>query len=138
MACVTPTRLEVILGESNTEKLKLPDGIPELLVDLLDKITTTFRLKNNIRLQYMDKDFGNDFFDLNSTTELQDLGTIKVIHQQTNPPFSSPTDTTSSQSLSLESEDSIVSFEANNNFVILSLYLYANSNGQQTFKFLSF
>ncbi|CAB1455963.1 unnamed protein product [Pleuronectes platessa] len=63
-------------------------------------------LEGNIRVQYMDPDFGNDFFNLNSTTELQDLGTIKVIQQRTNPPSISAIETTSSQSLSIESDDS--------------------------------
>lgn len=105
MAGSTPAKLKVILGESNIEKLTLPNGIPESIDDLLSKIKTTFGLKGNLRLQYMDQDFGNDFFNLNSTTELQDLGTIKVIHQQTNPPLISATESTSSHSLSFESDD---------------------------------
>ncbi|XP_028461691.1 uncharacterized protein LOC114573615 [Perca flavescens] len=91
MAGSTPARLKMILGENNIEKLTLPNGIPESLDDLLSTIKTTFGLKGNLRLQYMDRDFGNDFFNLSSTTELQDLGTIKVIHQQTNPPLISDT-----------------------------------------------
>lgn len=70
MAGSTPARLKVMLGENNIEKLTHPNGIPETLDELLSKIKTTFGLKANIRLQ-------NDFFNLNSTTELQDLGTIK-------------------------------------------------------------
>ncbi|XP_060776399.1 uncharacterized protein LOC132885891 isoform X2 [Neoarius graeffei] len=77
MAGSTPARLKVILGESNTEKLTLPNGIPES-PSQQDTVKTTFGLNGNIRLQYMDQDFGNDFFNLNSTTELQDLGTIKI------------------------------------------------------------
>ncbi|XP_053285411.1 uncharacterized protein LOC128446402 [Pleuronectes platessa] len=106
MAGSTPARLKVILGENNVEKLTLPDGIPNSLDDLLSKIKNTFGLEGNIRVQYMDPDFGNDFFNLNSTTELQDLGTIKVIQQRTNPPSISAIETTSSQSLSIESDDS--------------------------------
>ncbi|KAE8287211.1 hypothetical protein D5F01_LYC15180 [Larimichthys crocea] len=78
MAGSTPARLKVILGENNIEKLTLPNGIPESLEDLLGTIKTTFGLKDNLRLQYMDQDFGNDFFDLNSTTQLQNLGTVKI------------------------------------------------------------
>ncbi|KAF3851753.1 hypothetical protein F7725_005108 [Dissostichus mawsoni] len=76
--------------------------------------STPARLKGEVRLQYMDQDFGNDFFNLNSTTQLQDLGTIKVIHQQTNTPLNIATDTTSSSSLecdgnvSLASDDTII------------------------------
>ena len=104
MAGLTPARLKVILEDNNIEKLTLPNGIPESLDDLLSKIKTTFGLKGNLRLQYMDKDFGNDFFNLNSTTELEDLGTIKVIQQQTNPPLISATQSSSPQSLSPESD----------------------------------
>lgn len=68
------------------------------LDDLLSAIKTTFGLKGDLRLQYMDQDFGSDFFNLNSTTELQDLGTIKVIHQQTNPPLISDTQPWKSES----------------------------------------
>ncbi|KAL0994621.1 hypothetical protein UPYG_G00125000 [Umbra pygmaea] len=106
MATSTPARLKVILGESNVEKLILPNGIPESLDDLLSKIKTTFGLKGNIRVQYMDQDFDNDFFNLNSTNELKDLGTIKVVNQQTNPTLISATETTP-YSLSPESEDSV-------------------------------
>ena len=106
MAGSTPARLKVILGENNVEKLTLPDGIPNSLDDLLSKIKNTFGLEGNIRVQYMDPDFGNDFFNLNSTTELQDLGTIKVIQQRTNQPSISAIENTSSQSLSIESDDS--------------------------------
>ncbi|CAB1425526.1 unnamed protein product [Pleuronectes platessa] len=80
----TPARLKVILKEINVEELTIPDGIPNSLDDLLRKIKSTFGLEGDMRVQYMEPDFGNDFFNLNSTTELQDLGTIKVIHQQTN------------------------------------------------------
>ncbi|KAL3064979.1 hypothetical protein OYC64_001089 [Pagothenia borchgrevinki] len=81
MADSTPARLRVILGENNLEKRSLPNGIPESLDDLLCKLKTFFGLKGDVRLQYMDQDFGNDFFNLNSTTQLQDLGTIKVNKQ---------------------------------------------------------
>lgn len=96
MARSTPAGLKVIIGENNIEKLTLPNSIPESLDDLLSEINTTFGLKGNFRLQYMDQDFGNDFFNLNSTTELQDLGTIKVIHQQTNSSLIGATQSTSS------------------------------------------
>ncbi|KAI3375793.1 hypothetical protein L3Q82_003743 [Scortum barcoo] len=70
-------RLRMILGENNTEKLTLPNGIPDSIDELLSKVKDTFGLKYNIRLRYMDEDFGNGYFNLISTTELKDLGTIK-------------------------------------------------------------
>lgn len=114
---MAPARLKVILGESNIEKLTLPNGMPESLDELVSKVKDTFGLKGNVRLQYMDQDFGNDFFNLNSTTELQDLGTIKVIHEQTNPPLSA-TETTSSDFFSPESDDGVSN--ASNDTIILS------------------
>ncbi|KAI3375306.1 hypothetical protein L3Q82_021090 [Scortum barcoo] len=70
-------RLRVILGENNTEKLTLPNGIPDSIDELLSKVKDTFGLKDNIRLRYIDEDFGNGYFNLISTTKLKDLGTIK-------------------------------------------------------------
>ncbi|CAG5950786.1 unnamed protein product [Menidia menidia] len=48
------------------------------LDELLSKVKDTFGLKTNVRLQYMDKEFGNDFFNLSSTSDLEDLGTVKI------------------------------------------------------------
>ncbi|KAK7899345.1 hypothetical protein WMY93_020198 [Mugilogobius chulae] len=73
-----PARLKVILGENNVEKLTLRDGIPQSLVELTDIVQKTFNLVD-IRLQYMDDDFGHEFFNLNSTNDLKDMGTIKVV-----------------------------------------------------------
>ena len=128
MAGSTPARLKVILGENNIEKLTLPNGIPESPEDLLGTIKTTFGLKGDIRLQYMDQDFGNDFFNLNSTTELQDLGTIKVIHQQTNPHLISDLQSSSSMSISFESDSASV---ASNDTIILSSPESVSSRKQQ-------
>lgn len=118
MAGLTPARLKVILGQNNIEKLTLPNGIPESLEDLLSVIKTNFVVNGNIRLQYMDQDFGNDFFNLNSTTELQDLGTIKVIYEQTDTPLLTAAENTSSYTLSLESDDNVSL--ASNDTIILS------------------
>lgn len=128
MAGLTPARLKVILGENNTEKLTLPNGIPESIDDLLNKIKTTFGLQGHLRLQCMDQDFGNEFFNLNSTAEL-DLGTVKVIHQQTNPPLISATQSTSSLSVSFESDDS--ASLASNDTILLSSPESVSSRTQQ-------
>jgi len=85
MAVSKPARLKVILRENDIEKLNLPSGTLESLEDLHCSIKgiSTFGIKGNIRLQYMDQDFGSEFFNLNSTTDLKDLGTVKVILHQT-------------------------------------------------------
>ena len=119
----------MILGENNIEKLTLQNGIPESLDDLVSKIKTTFGLKGNLRLQYMDQDFGNDLFNVNSTIELQDLGTIKVIHQQKNSPLISATQSTSPPSVSFESDDS--ASLASSDTIILSSPESVSSQTQQ-------
>ncbi|XP_043987061.1 uncharacterized protein LOC122839512 [Gambusia affinis] len=117
MASSKPARLKVILGESNTEKLTLPDGIPDSLDELLSKVKDTFGLKTNVRLQYMDKEFGNDFFNLSSTSDLEDLGTVKVIQEKTIQTFVDVIETASSCS-TVHSDDS--SSLASNDSIILS------------------
>ena len=113
MAHSTTARLKVILGDNNIEKLTLPNGIPESLDDLIGTIRSTFGLKCSLKLQYMDQDFGNDFFNLKSTAELQDLGTIKVIQQTT-----LISATASSASVSSESDDCVSL--ASNDTILLS------------------
>ncbi|XP_053351506.1 uncharacterized protein LOC128521020 [Clarias gariepinus] len=118
MANLRLTRLKVILGEHNIEKLTFPNGIPESLDELLNQIKTTFKLKEDFRLQYMDQDFGNDFFNLNSTADLHDLGTVKVIYQEAILTLITASESTSSHSLSFDIDDSISL--ASNDTVILS------------------
>ncbi|XP_013884485.1 uncharacterized protein LOC106532868 isoform X2 [Austrofundulus limnaeus] len=113
MASSKPARLKVILGAGNIEKLTLPNGIPDSLDELLHKVKETFGLKTNIRLQYMDKDFGNDFFNLSSTSDLEDLGTVKVIQQEAFQHLFDVTEAASSSTLhsdssSLTSDDTII------------------------------
>lgn len=79
--------------------------LPQRFSSTSSTIKTAFGLKCNLRLQYTDQDFGNNFFNLNSTTELKNLGTIKVIHQQTNPPLIIDPQSTLSLSISFESDD---------------------------------
>lgn len=75
--------------ENNNEKLTFQNVIPELLDDLLEKIKSAFGLKGNIRLQYMYKHFDKEYINLTSTSEPQDLGTVKVVEQHTNSPLTS-------------------------------------------------
>uniref|UniRef100_M4A4U3 Uncharacterized protein n=1 Tax=Xiphophorus maculatus TaxID=8083 RepID=M4A4U3_XIPMA len=128
MASSKPARLKVILGESNTEKLTLPNGIPDSLDELLSKVTDTFGLKTNVRLQYMDKDFGNDFFNLSSTSDLEDLGTVKVIQEKAIQTFVDVIETAPSSS-TVHSDDS--SSLASNDTIILSSPESLSSRTQQ-------
>ncbi|XP_030597257.1 uncharacterized protein LOC115788393 isoform X2 [Archocentrus centrarchus] len=128
MASSKPARLKVILAESNTEKLTLPNDIPDSLDELLSKVKDTFGLKTNIRLQYMDKDFGNDFFNLSSTSKLEDLGTVKVIQEKAIQTFVDVIETAPSSS-TVHSDDS--SSLASNDTVILSSPESLSSQTQQ-------
>uniref|UniRef100_A0A3B5PS92 PB1 domain-containing protein n=1 Tax=Xiphophorus maculatus TaxID=8083 RepID=A0A3B5PS92_XIPMA len=128
MASSKPARLKVILGESNTEKLTLPNGIPDSLDELLSKVKDTFGLKTNVRLQYMDKDFGNDFFNLSSTSDLEDLGTVKVIQEKAIQTFVDVIETAPSSS-TVHSDDS--SSLASNDTIILSSPESLSSRTQQ-------
>uniref|UniRef100_A0A3Q2D2W4 PB1 domain-containing protein n=1 Tax=Cyprinodon variegatus TaxID=28743 RepID=A0A3Q2D2W4_CYPVA len=128
MASSKPARLKVILGESNTEKLTLPDGIPDSLDELLSKVKDTFGLKTNVRLQYMDKEFGNDFFNLSSTSDLEDLGTVKVIQEKAIQTFVDVIETAPSCS-TVHSDDS--SSLASNDTIILSSPESLSSRTQQ-------
>ncbi|XP_062239270.1 uncharacterized protein LOC133949105 [Platichthys flesus] len=73
-----PLKLRIILGENNSEKLFLPFGIPESVDDLKLEIQRQCAVAEDFRLQYKDADFG-EFFNLISTADLQNLGTVKVI-----------------------------------------------------------
>ncbi|XP_070398085.1 uncharacterized protein [Nothobranchius furzeri] len=110
-------RLKVILGENNVEKLILPNGIPQSLLELVNVVKNTFGITTEIRLQYMDQDFGNEFFNLNATSELQDLGTIKVVQQEVVPLIITLTDDVSSACATFDAVD--CSLQASNNTNIL-------------------
>ncbi|KAK5883477.1 hypothetical protein CesoFtcFv8_019804 [Champsocephalus esox] len=73
------TRLLVILEEDSRIKLELPNGIPSSVDEVIQEITNSCGLTNEIRLQYKDADFGT-WVNLTSTSELKDLATLKVIN----------------------------------------------------------
>ncbi|KAL6099179.1 uncharacterized protein ACO6RY_18155 [Pungitius sinensis] len=74
-----PSKLRIILNSDDTRKLILPDGIPETVEQLIDKVRKLCNLKGGLRLQYQDRDFGDAFVNLTSTSEVEDLATVKVI-----------------------------------------------------------
>ncbi len=77
-AC-TPLVLRVIVDESDIRKVTLPSGIPNTLQTLSAKIRTQLGLLWEIRLQYMDEDFNDEFVNLTSVGEIKNKGTVKVI-----------------------------------------------------------
>lgn len=74
-------RLRVLFGKDDAHKMILSNGLPSSLHDMVEEVKKTFNLKENVRLQYMDPDFG-EFVNVTTTSEIQHLGTIKVIQQQ--------------------------------------------------------
>ena len=74
-----PMKLRVILVENNCQRLVLPNGMPESVIELSQKIKTHCGVEGDFRLQYMDAEFGNEFMNLISTSDVEDKGTIKVI-----------------------------------------------------------
>lgn len=58
--------------------LHLVSGIPETVEELHTLVKTCFQLKEDFRLQYMDRDF-NEFMNLTSVSEIQNKSTLKVI-----------------------------------------------------------
>lgn len=75
-------KLRIILGENDARKLILPSGFPDSVEELCQIIQTNFGLQGDIRLQYQDSDFGNDFINLSAMSEIEDKATIKVIFMQ--------------------------------------------------------
>lgn len=67
-------------GDHDPRKLTLEAGIPETVDELYLKIKTIFGLDKPFRLQYQDKDFGNEYMNLLSTCEIQDRSTLKIMY----------------------------------------------------------
>lgn len=59
-----PVELRIILASNNTEKLTIASGMPKSVEDLSDEIKRQFDIQGDIRLQYMDSDFDNEFINL--------------------------------------------------------------------------
>ncbi|XP_053287857.1 uncharacterized protein LOC128448968 isoform X3 [Pleuronectes platessa] len=74
-----PVKLRIILGANNAEKLTIESGMPESVEDLSNEIKRQFLIDGDIRLQYMDSDFDNNFVNLSQISDIQDRGTVKVI-----------------------------------------------------------
>lgn len=66
--------------EDDARKLVIESGIPRTVEDLALKIKTFFKVTEQFRLQYKDKDMNDQFMNLLSTSELEDKGTLKVVY----------------------------------------------------------
>ncbi|XP_051800534.1 uncharacterized protein LOC127532604 [Acanthochromis polyacanthus] len=65
--------------ESDSRKLPLESGFPATVSELHAIIKTFFQLPDDFRLQDMDPMF-NEFMNLDSVSELEDRGTLKIIY----------------------------------------------------------
>ncbi|XP_058500363.1 uncharacterized protein LOC131469446 [Solea solea] len=74
-----PVHLRVVLGGDDARKLSLMSGIPASVDQLVHEIKTAFGLVQQFRLQYKDADFGNEYVNLISTSEIRDRDTVKVV-----------------------------------------------------------
>ena len=74
----SPVNLRILFGgDDDSRKRTLKSGIPTSVDELLLEIKTVFGLKEQFRLQYKDVDFGNEYMNLMSTSEIKDRGTLK-------------------------------------------------------------
>ncbi|KAI3357110.1 hypothetical protein L3Q82_015579 [Scortum barcoo] len=75
----SPIHLRVVFGGDDARKLTLMSGIPTSVDQLVLEIKTAFGLTQQFRLQYKDADFGNEYVNLMSTSEIKDRDTLKVV-----------------------------------------------------------
>ncbi|CAK6984894.1 uncharacterized protein LOC127364511, partial [Scomber scombrus] len=74
-----PALLKVILGDNSCQRMNFPNGLPGSVNELVSEVQRQCGLHFDIRLQFMDPLFGNDFMNLTSMDEVLDRGTIRVI-----------------------------------------------------------
>ncbi|XP_016430365.1 uncharacterized protein LOC107757411 [Sinocyclocheilus rhinocerous] len=80
----SPVILRIVFGgDDDARKLTLKTGIPKSVDDLVLEIMTVFGVNQKFRLQYKDKDFGNEYMNLMSTSQIEDRDTLKVIFLST-------------------------------------------------------
>ncbi|CAL9703509.1 unnamed protein product [Knipowitschia caucasica] len=105
-----PVKLRIVLGENDSQRLHLEHGIPDTIDDIIHHIKRQCGLEASFRLQFLDVEFGNEFTNLTSVSEIQDKGTLKLIFDTavSDLPsgYSTPQATTSAQTLSPRSYDS--------------------------------
>ena len=73
---VSTSKAQNNLGPKNSQKLILPDGIPESVSDLAEFIKKQCEIEGSFRLQYMDADFRNEFTNLDLVSDVLDKSTL--------------------------------------------------------------
>ncbi|KAL6465701.1 hypothetical protein MHYP_G00258340 [Metynnis hypsauchen] len=117
-----PAKLRVILEDHDIRKLTLPSGIPPSVENLKSKVQEAFGVQGEFALQYMDNDFGGQFFTLCSTDAIQDKDTIKVIYlaAPVEPPLCSDSDASEIVTLTLYEDTACSSSGSSADTVLLS------------------
>ncbi|CAI5648615.1 unnamed protein product [Oreochromis niloticus] len=77
-----PIRLLILLSDNSSERMDL-SRMPDTVEELIEQVKESCKVAGGIRLQYKDVDFGGTFVNLNSTSMIKDLTTIKVIPSAT-------------------------------------------------------
>lgn len=77
-----PVQFRIIIQEHDIRKIRLPFEIPDSVEELTALICQTFALPGEVGLLYEDKDFGNQFFTLTSTADLEDKATLKIVYKE--------------------------------------------------------
>ncbi|XP_061905620.1 uncharacterized protein LOC133651640 isoform X1 [Entelurus aequoreus] len=102
-----PVKLRIILGSNNAEKLTIESGMPMSVEDLANEIKRQFDIEEDIRLQYMDSDFDNEFVNLNKICDIQDKSTVKIIRLSDALDLSQGSMNQSGEEASLSSSDTL-------------------------------
>lgn len=78
-----PLIVKILLTDGSCQRLNLAHGLPEPLEDLMTEVKKQCNIQGNIRLQFVDSLFGNEFMNLTSVSEVEDRGTLRVIDLST-------------------------------------------------------
>lgn len=103
-----PVKLRIVFGSNNAEKLTIESGMPKSVEDLSNEIKRQFDIEGDIRLQYMNSDFDNNFVNLNQISDIQDKSTVKVILLSDASDVSQGCLNQSGEDTSLSSNDTII------------------------------
>ncbi|XP_043114478.1 uncharacterized protein LOC122358691 [Puntigrus tetrazona] len=103
-----PVKLRIVFGANNAEKLTIESGMPKSVEDLSNEIKHQFDIEGDIRLQYMDTDFDNNYVNLNKISDIQDKSTVKVISLTDDLDISQGCLNQSGEDTSLSSNDTII------------------------------
>lgn len=73
--------IRVLFGcEDDARRLTIESGIPNTVEEFVLQIKTFFQVTQPFRLQYRDREMGDQFMNLSSTSELEDKATVKVVY----------------------------------------------------------